>query len=131
MALHVARAAIDRMLSEAAGAAPEECCGILLGEGDKVKDVRPTANVAPAPLRAFEIDAEALIAAHRSARSGGLQVLGYFHSHPAGAAEPSAADRAQAAHDGRVWAIVGEGGVTVWRDDENGFTALSYTVDEG
>jgi hypothetical protein len=35
-----------------------------------------------------------------------------------------------ASGDGRVWAIVGDGDVTFWHDDEGGFVALSYTVAE-
>jgi hypothetical protein len=44
---------------------------------------------------------------------------------------PSAADRAEAAHDGSLWAIIGESGVTFWRDEEAGFAALSYTAVDG
>ena len=128
MAIRVSRPVIDRLLDAAAGAAPGECCGILLGAAGSIDEARPAANVATDPRRRFEIDPQALVDAHRAARNGGPQVLGYFHSHPAGPAEPSAADRAQAAHDGSVWAIVGAGGVTFWRDEEAGFAPLSYTV---
>jgi len=33
-----------------------------------------------------------------------------------------------AAHDGRIWAIAGEGEVRFWRDDEAGFEPLSLRV---
>jgi desampylase len=130
MEIRVSRPVLDSLLDEAARAAPEECCGILLGAGGLIEDARPARNVAADLHRGFEIDPQALIDAHRAARSGGPQVLGYFHSHPAGPAEPSTTDRAQAAHDGSVWAIVGEGGVTFWRDEEAGFVPLSYTVED-
>ena len=87
-------------------------------------------NVAFDPRRSFEIDPQALIAAHRAAREGGPAVLGYYHSHPAGAAVPSDTDRAMAAGDGRVWAIVGKGDVTFWRDDRDGFAPLPYAVED-
>ena len=35
-----------------------------------------------------------------------------------------------AAGDGRVWAIVGQGGVTFWRDEEVGFVPLSYAIED-
>ena len=130
MRLHVTRAALDRLLAEAARAAPEECCGILLGGDGLIEEARPAANVAADPRRRFEIDPQALVDAHRAARAGGPQVIGYYHSHPAGPAEPSATDRAEAAHDGSVWAIVGERGVTFWRDEEARFVPLSYAVDD-
>jgi proteasome lid subunit RPN8/RPN11 len=109
---------------------PDEACGILLGHGARIEDAVPARNAHPTPRTHFEIDPQALIDAHRAARAGGPEVIGYYHSHPAGLAEPSATDRARAAHDGRVWAIVGENGVTFWRDDEHGFTPLSYSAED-
>lgn len=116
--------ALAAMRAAAAAAHPREACGILLGEGGRITAARVTANVHPAPETHFEIDPQALIDAHRAARSGGAQVLGYFHSHPQGAAAPSATDRACAAGDGRIWAIIAGGEVTFWRDGEEGFAAL-------
>lgn len=104
---------------------PNEACGLLLGEGDRIFEVRKCANVHVDPARCFEIDPRALIAAHRAAREGGPQLIGYWHSHPSGPPEPSATDRANAAGDGKVWAIVGEGRVGWWRDAPAGFEALS------
>jgi proteasome lid subunit RPN8/RPN11 len=118
------------MLAEAGRVAPDECCGILLGDGDLVEEARAASNVAAEPRSRFEIDPQALLDAHRAARSGGPPVLGYYHSHPGGSDQPSTIDRAQAAHDGSVWAIIGESGVTFWRDEEAGFAALSYTVED-
>ena len=112
------------LLREAARAGPHECCGLLLGEGARVERAVPTANLHPGPADHFEIDPAALIAAHRAARIGGPQLLGYYHSHPNGRAHPSAADQAQASGDGRIWAIIAGGAVTWWWDAPGGFEAL-------
>jgi proteasome lid subunit RPN8/RPN11 len=128
MGIRVSRAVLEGLVAAAARTAPEECCGILLGREGLIEHARPTRNVAADRPRRFEIDPQALVDAHRSARSGGPQVIGNFHSHPRGPDEPSATDRALAAHDGSVWAIVGEGGVTFWRDEEAGVVPLSYTI---
>ena len=130
MPVRLTRPVLERILAEAARAAPEECCGILLGRDGLIEETRPAPNVAPDPLRRFEIDPQALVDAHRAARGNGPQILGYYHSHPGGSAEPSATDRAQSAGDGRVWAIAGETGVAFWRDGERGFVRLSYTVED-
>lgn len=124
----VPQAIIDTILAEAQAAFPCECCGILLGEGARIHAILPAANVHPRPETRFEIDPQALVDAHRAARRGGPQVLGYYHSHPAGPAEPSATDRAQAAHDGAIWAIAGEQEVRLWRDGQGGFAPLSYSL---
>ena len=129
MGLRVTRSALERLRVAASEAAPDECCGLLLGRG-AIEQVLPTANVASDRGQRFEIDPQALVDAHRAARAGGPPVIGYYHSHPAGPAEPSATDRALAAGDGSVWAIIGRGGVTFWRDDGRGFAPLPYTVED-
>ena len=115
------------MLAAAADAHPHEACGILLGEYARIRRAVTTRNIHPAPATHFEIDPQALIDAHRAARAGGAQVLGYFHSHPSGEPVPSATDRASAARDGRVWAIIAGEQVQFWRDGDDGFTALSFS----
>jgi desampylase len=130
MALELSRAVHDALLAEARCAAPEEACGILLGQGGRINAVIPARNVHAQPETHFEIDPRALIAAWKAEREGGPVVAGFYHSHPNGLAEPSMTDRAQAVGDGRVWAIVAAGGVSFWRDDEAGLTPLSYLVNE-
>lgn len=127
----LADTAREAMLAHAARAAPDEACGLLLGQRDHITEARPTANIAADPARYFEIDPQALIDAHRAARDGGPQLLGYYHSHPFGPAEPSATDQAQASGDGRVWAIVAEGEIRLWRDGDDGFVPLSYAPVDG
>lgn len=124
-------AAHAAMLCAAAQAAPHEACGLLLGEGRHIHTATTAGNVHPQPATRFEIDPLALIAAHRAARQGGPQVLGYWHSHPNGLAQPSATDREQAGGDGRVWAIVAAGAISLWVDSPGGFVALPYMVQDG
>lgn len=131
MTCSITRAALDAILAAARAAAPEEACGLLLGQGLRIMRAQPAANVAAERTCRFEIDPAALIAAHRAARHGGPEVAGYFHSHPAGLAAPSATDAAMAAGDGRIWAIAAGGTVTFWKDAESGFEALSYAVADG
>lgn len=124
MELEITRAAIATVLAEAARAAPREACGLLLGRAGRVLRAQPAANVHPDPLRHFEIDPAALIAAHRAAREGGEELLGYYHSHPAGHPLPSATDCEHASGDGRAWAIAAGGEVRFYRDGEQGFHLL-------
>jgi desampylase len=123
--LTVTRTVVDAIAAAAYRAAPREACGLLLGRGSRIDASSETVNVAPDPLRHFEIDPAALIAAHKAERAGGPQLIGYFHSHPSGLPEPSATDRAQAARDGRVWAIATPGGEIGWFvSDDHGFARL-------
>ena len=111
-------------------AQPHEACGLLLGTATHIETAQVTANVHPEPLRHFEIDPAALIAAHKAARAGGPQLIGYFHSHPNGLARPSATDAASASGDGRIWAIAAAGAVSLWRDAPSGLEPLSYAIKE-
>ncbi len=128
MAVEVTSDVIATLLEEAARAAPEECCGLLLGEGGKIAVVSPASNVAEDRTRRFEIDPYALLAAHKAARDGGPEILGYYHSHPEGHPVPSATDCEHASGDGRVWAIVAGREVTFWRDADSGFEKIPSTT---
>jgi len=132
MALTLTRSALELLKAEAERAHPLECCGLLLGATPyRIDTALPARNLAPDPARHFEIDPQALIDAHRAERAGGPLLLGYYHSHPTGLAQPSATDRAEASGDGRLWAIVAEGEITLWRDAGERFERLPYeTVDD-
>ena len=116
---------------EARAAFPRECCGLIEGLRDgaavRVTALHPTRNLAPEPDR-FEIDPAEHIRLSRALREAGRGIVGCYHSHPGGRAEPSPRDRAGASEDGFVWLIAAvEGGrdidlaattfaATGWRD---------------
>ncbi len=128
MALEVSSTVIGQLHEEAARAHPEECCGILLGEGGCIAACQPARNVHTEPRTHFEIDPQALIDAHRAARDGGPEVIGYYHSHPVGSPEPSRTDHEMAPGDGMIWAIVAAGSVAFWRAGDAGFEPLPYVA---
>ena len=122
------KAAIERMCAAASDAAPDECCGLLLG-AEAIEEARPAANVAPdphTPLRDRPSGADR----RAPRRAAGGRRVGYYHSHPAGPAEPSVTDRAMAAGDGKSGRSSGKASVTFWRDDEDGFAPLPYVVED-
>lgn len=128
MTLEVSSDVLKELLGDAEAAHPRECCGILLGDGLAITAIQPAGNVHPNPESHFEIDPQALVDAHRGARQGGAQVLGYYHSHPNGLARPSATDEAMTTGQGLVWAIIAAGRVSFWREGDARFAALPYVV---
>jgi desampylase len=130
MTLQVTSELFDALLAEAASAHPRECCGLLFGDAaaGRIDALAAAANVHPQPETRFEIDPQALIDAHRAARSGGPQLVGYYHSHPGGAPRPSATDAEMAAGDGMIWAIIGRDRLAFWRAGKAGFSALPYRL---
>jgi len=66
---------------------PRECCGVLLGklvDGERVVfEVISCTNVAEGDQRdRYHIDPAELIDIQKRARDSGLDIVGFFHSHP-------------------------------------------------
>lgn len=115
MPLRISRTQRIQLLDWAEAARPREVCGLLLGRGELVAELRLARNVAENAEQHFEIDPAALIAAHKDARNGDLSMLGHFHSHPNGLARPSATDLAMATKDGSYWLIIAQASLSVWQ----------------
>jgi proteasome lid subunit RPN8/RPN11 len=85
---------------------PEECCGALLGtdgsdggagqEREIVELLRLTNQREDSPHNRFSVAPREVIAVDRAAQSRGLEVVGWYHSHPDHPAQPSEYDRAHA-----------------------------------
>ncbi len=95
---------LEAIQRHAAGTYPEECCGFLIGRAGAAATL-PTvvARVVPAGNERqdsrhnrFLIHPDAVLAAHKEARAAGLDVVGYYHSHPDHPAKPSDFDREHA-----------------------------------
>ncbi|HET9051208.1 MAG TPA: M67 family metallopeptidase [Candidatus Dormibacteraeota bacterium] len=115
----------------AAEAYPHEGCGVLVGSaGAPGGDVAVLEATAGHNLRAdrardrYELDPGDIVAAERSARARGLDIVGFWHSHPDHPARPSQVDTSRAwpdyvyviaatspagAGDVRAWVLGGEG----------------------
>lgn len=123
MKMRISRVLLDRLHAEAAAAPGREICGLLFGNDSEILDAMAADNVSPRPEDSFEIDPQALFAAARAERAGGPGWIGHYHSHPRGAAEPSARDRAAAAGaPARLWLILAGENAELWRlgDDAGG-----------
>lgn len=104
---------------------PHECCGLLLGWFDEnstklVSEIYPISNAREetAKRNRFLIMPEELMRGERYAQKKGLEVVGFYHSHPDNPAAPSQYDlehawpvysyivvsvKASEAHDLRSW----------------------------
>lgn len=122
----ISRATLDGIVTQAAQAAGEECCGLLCGRSpslpNQIDSILPAANIAADRRRRFEIDPAVLVRAHRAARTGGSPIVGCYHSHPGGDPTPSAEDAAQAAANGSLWLICAgpPWSAALWRAVPNG-----------
>jgi proteasome lid subunit RPN8/RPN11 len=101
MSLSLTAAHLGRLREQARGSYPHECCGALLGTADprfpadkRVRDVLPAENErADSPRNRYLITSEEVRRFEAEARHRGLEVVGFYHSHPDHPAQPSQYDR--------------------------------------
>lgn len=114
MALQLKKEQFESICSHGVREYPNECCGMLLGRADgaikEVSEVVPLQNLRHDSVRAqellplvdpgreseknrFLIDPSEQLRVEKEARGRGLDVLGYYHSHPDHPARPSNYDR--------------------------------------
>ncbi len=117
MALQLNRDHLEAIRDHGRRDYPTECCGILLGhaKGDhkQVVEVIALKNLRREPEKArellpvadpdreternrFLIDPRDQLRIEKGARAKGLEVVGYYHSHPDHPAQPSSYDREHA-----------------------------------
>lgn len=120
---------------------PREVCGVLAGRrrysedggesdrpvADEVREVHRITNVADDPRVAYELDPAETLATIEAVEDDGLDVVGFYHSHPETAARPSATDEARATWTGYVYCIVSpvEETVRAWRWTGDGFDSMA------
>jgi proteasome lid subunit RPN8/RPN11 len=102
----------DAVVAHARAAVPAECCGVLIGSDGAITAAVAANNLSEHPNR-FLLDPKDHIRARRDARAAGLDVVGFYHSHPHSAAVPSETDLAEAwTYPNHLHLIVGLTGET-------------------
>jgi proteasome lid subunit RPN8/RPN11 len=93
----------ERIRAHGAETYPHECCGALLGRDSEASDhdaarevlaLFPSVNRhGESPRNRFIVTAEDVLEADRAAQKQGLEVIGWYHSHPDHPARPSQFDQ--------------------------------------
>ncbi|MFY9823408.1 MAG: M67 family metallopeptidase [Thermoanaerobaculia bacterium] len=94
---------LQAVTEHAAASYPEECCGFLIGRFVAATGLTAVLQVLKVSNERQEsrhnrylISPETVLAANKEARARGLDVVGYYHSHPDHPARPSEFDREHA-----------------------------------
>jgi proteasome lid subunit RPN8/RPN11 len=100
--VRIAEAALAAIRAHGEDGYPYEICGVMLGPRGgrgRVTETRRARNtVVDRAHDRYEIDPLDLIRIEREADASGLEIVGYYHSHPDHPAQASATDA------GRSWA---------------------------
>jgi proteasome lid subunit RPN8/RPN11 len=83
---------------------PEESCGLLAGAGGEVQKLYLVTNAEHSPTR-YRMDSTELLNAFNEMDERGWDLLGIFHSHPAGPPTPSPTDIAEAYYPDSAYLI--------------------------
>ena len=102
---------------------PNEACGLLGGQGGRVEKVYLMANATPSPVR-YSMEPEKLIQTILEIEERGWELLGIFHSHPAGPPTPSATDIAEAYYPDSAYVICA-------RDSGGRWQARAFEIKSG
>lgn len=135
--MELSLAARDEIIAHARTGTPEEVVGVLVGERgppDRVTRVERATNAAATPETRYELDPAAQLSLLEAIEASGAAVVGFYHSHPNGPAEPSATDAARATWKGYVYAIVslaGSPSIGAWRWTGEAFEPVEVTVTDG
>jgi proteasome lid subunit RPN8/RPN11 len=89
--LYLTQSVYDEIIAHARAGKPREVCGILRGRGDRAFQALRARNVAPDPVRDYEVDPQTVLRQFDFEEAGDAMVA-IYHSHPASPAYPSASD---------------------------------------
>jgi proteasome lid subunit RPN8/RPN11 len=100
--LEISNSVLEEICRHGARSYPNECCGALVGVADgdakQVRALLPLENrrEGEAARTRFLVTAEDHLRAEKEARAQGLDIVGWYHSHPDHPARPSEFDREHA-----------------------------------
>lgn len=114
--MKIATAALEAIRAHGAEGYPHEICGLLVGDPEEglVSDTRRLRNVnTERPHDRYDVDSLEDMKVRKEIYAAGLDVVGYYHSHPDHPARPSVFD-SKRSWAGYVYVIVSiEKGVAV------------------
>lgn len=95
--INVPKRVYDDIIAHAKEAYPEECCGVLVGNvmgGRKLFESHRASNANTERARdRYIIDPREINVIDKTARVEGLDIIGFYHSHPDHPDRPSQFDR--------------------------------------
>jgi proteasome lid subunit RPN8/RPN11 len=109
--MQIASSLLDDIRRHGIDTYPEECCGFLLGHvqasGNEIRETRAVENrhAGDRSVR-YSISPEDYREAERYAEQHGMDVVGFYHSHPDHPAQPSPRDLDEATFPWYTYVIV-------------------------
>jgi len=135
--IEFAREAYDDVIRHAYRGEDEEVCGILAGdygaEHSVVTAAHEAENVADTPQIRYYMDPQEQFELTEEIEDAGLDVVGFYHSHPSGGSTPSETDADRATWPDYTYAICALDGYPYlgawrWRGERGAFERETVKV---
>jgi proteasome lid subunit RPN8/RPN11 len=135
--IEFSRETYDDIVYHAYAGDDEEVCGVLAGEygedGSRVVGTHEAENAAETPQIRYLIDPDDQFEIIERIEDDGLEVVGFYHSHPTGPTRPSETDLDRATWPDRSYVICALDGYPFlgswrFRDDSGAFEQETVTV---
>ena len=102
--------------------APEEACGLIAGKGNQALEVIAVPNLLHSSVR-FRMDPPDQWAAFKRMEEQGQELIGIYHSHPAGPDGPSQTDIQEAFYP--------EAASLIWSPVQGSWRCRAYRIVSG
>jgi proteasome lid subunit RPN8/RPN11 len=112
----------EQMLLDVSSRAPEEACGLLAGQENRILFITPVTNELHSPVR-FRMDPVEQLKAFQLFEDQDWEMLGIYHSHPNGPAMPSLTDIAEAYYPEVIHLI--------WSPSADKWTCRGFRIKDG
>lgn len=122
--MRIAREMLDEIVSHALEDRPNECCGMVGGDGGRAVSVHRARNSEASPY-GFVIDSQDQFRIMSRIEEDGQEVVAIYHSHTRSPAEPSERDR----NDSQWWPGVTQ--IIVSVADPDAPTVRAWNLDDG
>jgi proteasome lid subunit RPN8/RPN11 len=120
------------IIEQAQQAQPNECCGVIVGEGIRAEQIVAIANIADDPAHHYRMDDKALLKVMFQTQRQNLEVIGFYHSHPRSAPIPSQEDIHHAHYPDTAYVIAslkgGEAQLSAWAIKRDHVTLIDLVV---
>ncbi len=133
--MKILRPALDEAVAHAKESHPDECCGLLMADGEDASTVnmalRGENTEKGRPGDRYTLDHKTYLHAVDMEADGRAAIAGCYHSHPDGKPEPSRHDLERAA-GGLIYLIVAVNGqnaeYAAWRLNEGRFERVTLEI---
>ncbi len=111
---------------------PNECCGVIIGQGIRAEQTVPIPNIADDPEHHYQMNEKTLLDVIFQTQRQNFEVIGFYHSHPRTDPLPSQEDILHANYPEMAYVIAslkgGEARLSAWAIKRDRVTPIEVVI---